>query len=61
LIYLGLADDKVFECLEQTCNDRAGWLMYLAADPRFDPLRTDRRFRSVLDRLHLPQLAQVSA
>lgn len=57
LIYLGLADEKVFECLEQTCNDRTGWIMYLATDPRFDPLRTDRRFRSVLERLHLPQLA----
>lgn len=57
LIYLGLGDDKVFECLERTCTDRAGWLMYLAVDPRFDPLRTDRRFRSILERLHLPQLA----
>ena len=61
LIYLGLADDKVFECLERTCADRAGWLMYLATDPRFDPLRTDQRFRSILERLHLPQLAQTSA
>lgn len=61
LIYLGLADDRVFECLEHTCSDRAGWLMYLATDPRFDPLRTDRRFRSILERLHLPQLARTSA
>jgi adenylate cyclase len=60
LIYLGLADDKVFDCLEHTCTDRAGWVMYLATDPRFDPLRTDRRFRSILERLHLPLLAQTS-
>jgi serine/threonine-protein kinase len=57
LIYLGLADEKVFECLEQTCNDRGGWIMYLATDPRFDPLRADRRFRSLLETLHLAQLA----
>jgi TolB-like protein len=57
LIYLGLADDKVFECLEQTCRDRGGWLMYLAADPRFDPLRADPRFRSILERLHLKPFA----
>lgn len=61
LIYLGLADDKVFECLEHTCSDRGGWLMYLAADPRFDPLRTDPRFRSILTRLHLQQYAQTFA
>jgi len=61
LIYLGLSDEKVFDCLERTCSDRAGWLMYLAADPRFDPLRTDPRFRSILERLHLPQLAPVPA
>ena len=61
LIYLGLADDKVFECLEHSCSDRAGWLMYLAVDPRFDPLRTDRRFHSILERLRLPQLAQTFA
>ena len=38
LIYLGLGDDKVFDWLERSYNERAGWLMYLATDPRFDPL-----------------------
>jgi tetratricopeptide (TPR) repeat protein len=57
LIYLGLSDEKVFEWLEHSYSDRAGWLMYLATDPRFDPLRPDPRFRSLLERLHLPQLA----
>lgn len=61
LIYLGLGDEKVFELLEHTCSDRAGWLMYLATDPRFDPLRTDRRFRTIMERLHLPQLTRMSA
>jgi serine/threonine-protein kinase len=54
LIYLGLGDDRVYEWLERSCNERAGWLMYLATDPRFDPLRQDVRFRSILQRLNLP-------
>ena len=57
LIQLGLQDDQVFDSLERSCNERAGWLMYLATDPRFDPLRQDRRFQALLDRLHLPRIA----
>jgi len=54
LIFLGLDDERVFECLERSCEERAGWLMYLATDPRFDPLRSDARFRSILRRLRIP-------
>jgi len=54
LIYLGLGEDRIFEWLNRACNEGAGWLMYLAVDPRFDPLREDRRFQAVLERLHLP-------
>jgi tetratricopeptide (TPR) repeat protein len=57
LIFLGLEDDRVFDWLERACNERAGWLMYLATDPRFDQLRGDPRFQSILQRLHLPMLA----
>jgi TolB-like protein len=57
LIFLGLGDDKVFDWLERSYNERAGWLMFLATDPRFDTLREDVRFRSFLDRLGLPSIA----
>jgi hypothetical protein len=57
LIFLGLGDQRVFDWLDLACNERAGWLMYLATDPRFDILRGDARFQSILQRLHLPQLA----
>jgi serine/threonine-protein kinase len=60
LIYLGLGDDKVFDWLERSYNERAGWLMYLATDPRFDPLRQDARFHSLLERLGLPRIAYSS-
>jgi TolB-like protein len=56
LIYLGLGDDKVYDWLERSYNERAGWLMYLATDPRFDPLRKDVRFSSLLERLGLPHI-----
>jgi hypothetical protein len=54
LIYLGLGDDRLFEWLERACDERAGWVMYLATDPRFDVVRGAARFRSVLQRLNLP-------
>ena len=56
LVYLGLNDTAVFKWLERSCDERAGWLMYLATDPRFDALREDARFRSLLERLHLPKI-----
>jgi tetratricopeptide (TPR) repeat protein len=54
LIFLGLRDDRVFDWLERSYDERAVWLIYLAADPRFDRLRADTRFRSLLRRLGLP-------
>jgi serine/threonine-protein kinase len=60
LISLGLRDDKVFDWLERSYDERAGWLMYLATDPRFDPLREDTRFRSFLQRLGLPSISYPS-
>jgi tetratricopeptide (TPR) repeat protein len=57
LIFLGLGEDKVFDWLERSYNERSGWLLYLATDPRFDSLRGDMRFRSFLNKLGLPLIA----
>jgi len=55
LVFLGLGDDeRVFEWLDRSYDERAGWLMYLATDPRFDALRNNPRFRSFLRKLNLP-------
>jgi tetratricopeptide (TPR) repeat protein len=57
LICLGLEDEEVFHWLDRSYAERAGWLMYLATDPRFDRLRKDTRFISFLRSLGLPQVA----
>jgi tetratricopeptide (TPR) repeat protein len=54
LILLGLRDEEVFSWLDRSYNERAGWLMYLGLDPRFDPLRGDARFQSLLQSIGLP-------
>jgi tetratricopeptide (TPR) repeat protein len=54
LTYLGRRGDRVFDWLERSCGERIAWVTYLATDPRFDPLRSDGRFRSLLQRLGLP-------
>jgi hypothetical protein len=34
--------------LDRAVPQRSGWLVYLATEPRFDALREDARFRSLL-------------
>lgn len=58
LILLGLRDEEVFAWLDRSYNERAGWLMYLGLDARFDPLRGDARFQSLLHSMGLPRITQ---
>ncbi|HEY6122398.1 MAG TPA: tetratricopeptide repeat protein [Pyrinomonadaceae bacterium] len=56
LIYAGLGEkDSAFEWLENAYDQRAGWLIYLNTDPRFDSLRSDSRFHSLQKRVGLAQ------
>jgi DNA-binding winged helix-turn-helix (wHTH) protein/tetratricopeptide (TPR) repeat protein len=55
LPYAGLGDkDQVLGWLEKACLDRPWQLIYLKADPRLDPVRTDPRFKTLVHRLGLP-------
>jgi TolB-like protein/Tfp pilus assembly protein PilF len=45
--------DEVFQWLEAAVAEKSGWLVYLKTDPRFDPLRGDARFESLLRTVEL--------
>jgi eukaryotic-like serine/threonine-protein kinase len=55
VIYAGLGEkDQAFEWLEKAYGERADFLVYLKADPRFDPLRSDPRLVSLQQRMNIP-------
>jgi eukaryotic-like serine/threonine-protein kinase len=55
MIYGGLGEqDRAFEWLERGFTGRAYGLVFLPTDPRFDPLRNDRRYASLMKRVGLP-------
>lgn len=54
LIHTGLRDkERAFEWLEKAFEDRSWEMVRLKVDPRFDPLRGDPRFTSLLRRMGL--------
>jgi tetratricopeptide (TPR) repeat protein len=51
-IYLGLGEtEKVFEWLEKGFEERAVRLPWLLADPQFDRLRDDKRFKKLSEKI----------
>lgn len=53
LVHAGLGDkEKAFKSLEAAFEERSTLLTYLKMDPRFDSLRSDVRFQSMLRRLN---------
>jgi hypothetical protein len=56
MIHVGLGDkDKAFSWLERAVQERSSWLAWAKVEPRFDPIRTDPRFGSLLVRMRLMQ------
>ncbi len=54
LIYVGLGEkDRAIDLLNKALDERAERLAWLRADPRFDKLRSDGRFNSLLERIGL--------
>ena len=54
LVYVGLREhDTAFEWLEKAFQSRDAMCYLLKVDPRFDPLRSNSRFQSLLRRLNL--------
>jgi TolB-like protein/Tfp pilus assembly protein PilF len=48
-IYAALGErDKALQNLETAYDQRSAWMCYLAMDPWFDPLRSERRFQKLL-------------
>ncbi|HEV2247028.1 MAG TPA: tetratricopeptide repeat protein, partial [Terriglobia bacterium] len=55
LVYAGLNDkDHAFQWLEKAYQVRSWYLAALNVDPKFDRLRSDPRFRDLLNRIHFP-------
>jgi len=53
-LYTALADkDSAFKWLDKAVAEHDDRLIYLGVDPIADPLRSDPRFRAVMNRLHL--------
>ena len=55
LVYVGLGDKtQAFEWLEKAYDERCEYLVYLPTEPVADPLRSDPRFKHLLEQLGLP-------
>jgi DNA-binding winged helix-turn-helix (wHTH) protein/TolB-like protein/tetratricopeptide (TPR) repeat protein len=52
VIYVGLGDkERALEWLRRAYDEHSYWLSWLGVDPRWDPLRSDSRFREVEQRI----------
>ncbi|MBI1803429.1 MAG: protein kinase [Ignavibacteria bacterium] len=56
MIYIGFGDkDKAFAWLDKAYDERSAWLAWLKVEPRFDTLRSDQRFTTLLKKMGLEQ------
>jgi adenylate cyclase len=54
LVFTGLGDvDQAMAWLERAYEERSSWLVWIKVEPRFDGLRSDPRFASLLRRMRL--------
>ncbi len=56
LVHVSLGDKKqAFAWLERAFLERSSWLVWINVEPRFDTLRSDQRFSSLLSRIGLAE------
>jgi len=56
LVYAGLDEkEKAFQWLNKAIEERSNWLVWLKTDPRWIPIRTDKRFAQLVNSVGLPQ------
>jgi TolB-like protein/DNA-binding winged helix-turn-helix (wHTH) protein len=54
LIHVGLGEkEEALNLLEKAYEERYPWLMHLAVEPRWDPLRSEPRFKALISRIGL--------
>ena len=57
LAYTGLNEkDEAFRWLNEGYTNHGAWMPYVAVDPRWDNLRSDRRFDDLLRRMNFPEV-----
>ena len=55
LIYVGLGQKgRAFDWLDRAYHERSDMLVYLKADPRLDPIRSDPRFAKLVEVVGIP-------
>jgi TolB-like protein/DNA-binding winged helix-turn-helix (wHTH) protein/Tfp pilus assembly protein PilF len=60
-IYAALNDkEQTYKWLDTAYRDRAVWMSYLAVDPVFDSIRSEDRFRDLLQRVGLPRVGNIT-
>ena len=54
MIYTGLGEkDNAFDWLKKAIDEHSYLLIYLNVDPILDPLRTDKRFNKLREKMNL--------
>src|SRR5262249_385363 len=62
VVYIALGDTTTaLDWLERAYDEQSPWIGYMGVDPRVDPVRSDPRFRSLLQKAHLDHRAGIFA
>jgi TolB-like protein/Tfp pilus assembly protein PilF len=55
LIYISTGEkDKAFEWLQKAYDARSSWMTWLKVEPKYDPIRSDARFKDLIHKVGLP-------